>query len=65
MAKARPSVQKRLLGTKVIEKKQNKAARKANRDAEKANRSDGADGVDPDLVGIKAGPQPKPWLDEP
>ena len=64
MAKARPSVQKRIKETKALEKKMAKAARKASRQAAKSNRPDIESGVDPDLVGIKPGPQPKPWLDE-
>ncbi len=58
MAKTRPSVQKRRLDATKIEKAQAKAARKAAREAEKAEREDVPDGVDPDLVGIVAGPQP-------
>lgn len=64
MAKARPSVQKRIKETKAIEKKMAKAARKAARDAEKEDRSDVPDGVDPDLIGIKPGPQVIAWHEE-
>ena len=58
MAKTRPSVQKRRKEAAMLEKRQAKAARKAKRDADKANKVEVEDGVDPDLVGIVAGPQP-------
>ena len=58
MAKTRPSVQKRKKEAAVMEKRQAKAARKARREAEKDEREDVETGVDPDLVGIVAGPQP-------
>ena len=58
MAKTRPSVQKRRAEAAKLEKKQAKAARKAAREAAKANRET-VDGVDPDLAGIVAGPQPR------
>lgn len=65
MAKSRPSVQKRKLEAKKIERAQIKAARKASRlaqleEAHAAN-SDLPQGVDPDLAGIVAGPQPSLW----
>jgi len=56
MARTRPSVQKRIKEAKVHEKKLAKAARKAARDAERQNRGEVADGVDPDLVGLRVGP---------
>lgn len=59
MAKSRPSVQKRNLESKKIDKKQAKEARRAAREAEKAEReAQAVNGVDPDLAGIVAGPQP-------
>ncbi|MEC7945923.1 MAG: hypothetical protein VX265_00065 [Myxococcota bacterium] len=58
IAKSRPSVQKRLHEANKLEKKQIKEARKARRQAELAERRANADGVDPDLAGIVAGPQP-------
>jgi hypothetical protein len=63
MAKSRPSVQKRNLESKKHERKQLKAARRAERDAAKEERAALlATGVDPDLAGIKAGPQaPVEW----
>lgn len=59
MAKSRPSVQKRRAEAAKMEKKQAKAARKAARDAEKEEREGTESGVDPDLAGIVAGPQPR------
>lgn len=58
MAKARPSVQKRIKEANAVEKKLAKAARKAVRDAAKSARGDLPDGVDPDLVGLRVGPPP-------
>lgn len=58
MARSRPSAQKRLNEVRKQEKAQEKAERKAARIAARADRSDVADGVDPDLVGIVPGPQP-------
>ena len=57
MAKTRPSVQKRARDAKKLQKAQDKAARKAARESARGER-DTADGVDPDLAGIVAGPQP-------
>ncbi len=57
MAKSRPSVQKRINEARKMEKAQEKAERKA---ARKAGREDGDDveaGIDPDLAGIRPGPQ--------
>jgi hypothetical protein len=63
MAKTRPSVQKRNKEARAIERKLAKEARKAERQAEQANREPIEEGVDPDLVGLKPGPQPKPdWM---
>ncbi|MCO4747979.1 MAG: hypothetical protein KC912_24515 [Proteobacteria bacterium] len=61
MAKARPSVQKRIKEAKAHEKKQIKAARKAARDAARMDRTTFDEGVDPDLVGLVAGPQEIIW----
>ncbi len=59
MAKSRPSVQKRNLESKKMDRKMQKAARRAERDAAKEERAALVEsGVDPDLVGIKPGPQP-------
>ncbi len=63
MAKARPSVQKRMKELSKLEKKMAKDARRAAREAGKEDRSE-IEG-DPDLAGIVAGPQAKPaWADE-
>ncbi len=67
MAKSRPSVQKRNKEAARIEKLQQKAARRAARDAAReAGGDEVTNGVDPDLVGIVAGPQPKSddWMPE-
>lgn len=45
-------------------KRQEKAARRAARRERAAEGSDSQDGVDPDLAGIKPGPQPHPFLEE-
>ncbi len=58
MAKSRPSVQKRINEARKLEKAQEKAARKAARKAAKEGGREADDGIDPDLAGITAGPQP-------
>ena len=63
MAKTRPSVQKRHMEAAKMEKKQAKAVRKAAREDAKTDReSEG--GIDPDLAGIVAGPQPHLYDDD-
>ena len=64
MAKSRPSVQKRRNEAIKLEKKQAKAARKAQREADRNARGEAVDGEDPDLAGIIPGPQPLPEDDE-
>ncbi len=64
MAKTRPSVQKRIKEAKAHEKKMAKAARKAARDENRGAGRDVEDGIDPDLVGLVAGPQVIPWHEE-
>jgi hypothetical protein len=64
MSKTRPSVQKRLRDSRKLEKAEIKAARKAARKAAMEEVGDTPDGVDPDLVGIVAGPQPVPEDEE-
>ncbi|MCP4805162.1 MAG: hypothetical protein GY913_04585 [Proteobacteria bacterium] len=56
-------MQKRRTEAAKMDKKQAKAARKAARDASKAERGVTEDGVDPDLAGITAGPQPRLYED--
>lgn len=46
------------------EKRKEKAAQKAKKRAEKAERPEVPDGVDPDIVGIVPGPQPRQEGDE-
>jgi hypothetical protein len=62
MAKARPSVQKRNLEAKKLERAQAKAARKAARERAAAARAEASADTegDPDLAGIVAGPQHTP-----
>jgi len=58
MAKARPSVQKRKMEAKKLERQQAKAMRKVARDQANADRAEATSGEeDPDLAGIVAGPQ--------
>lgn len=60
MAKSRPSVLKRALEAKKIDRKQMKAARAAQRAKDAEERAALVEqGIDPDLDGIVAGPQPK------
>ncbi len=60
MASKRPSVQKRNNELAKREKRLAKAAKRAAREARKAEAAETVveDGIDPDLVGIQAGPQP-------
>lgn len=58
MAKSRPSVQKRNHEARKIDKAQEKAARKAARKAAGDRDRDELEGCDPDLAGIRPGPQP-------
>jgi hypothetical protein len=64
MAKTRPSVQKRKMEAKKMERTQTKAAKKAERASSENDRDSHAEGVDPDLVGIVAGPQPSIYGDD-
>lgn len=65
MAKVRPSVQKRARESKKMERKRAKASKKGERrDDDDTEAPVYADGVDPDLAGIVAGPQPHPFLDD-
>jgi hypothetical protein len=60
MAKSRPSVQKRKMEAKKLERRQIKATRRAEREQQAAERAEAiANGEDPDLIGIVPGPQPK------
>jgi hypothetical protein len=57
--KSRPSQQKRQRERQRQERQKEKQAKRLEVAAQKATGSSGrADGVDPDLAGIKAGPQP-------
>jgi hypothetical protein len=56
--KSRPSQQKRQRERQRQERQKEKQAKRQEVAAQKANNPGRADGVDPDLAGIKAGPQP-------
>ena len=60
LAKSRPSVQKRNNEAKKMAKAQEKALKRAAREAARAERGEeeAPEGIDPDLAGIVAGPQP-------
>lgn len=66
IGKPRHSVQKRRHEANKLDKKELKAARKARRLAAAAEARELHEaGVDPDLVGIRPGPQPIPEEDDP
>jgi hypothetical protein len=56
--KSRPSQQKRARERQRQERQKDKQARRQEAAAQKANNPTRADGVDPDLEGIRPGPQP-------
>ena len=56
--KSRPSQQKRQRERQRQERRTEKQARRQEAAAQKASTPTRADGVDPDLEGIQAGPQP-------
>ena len=60
-----PSVNKRQKERNRQDKQREKEAMKQQRNKEKVPRAVGADGEDPDLAGMVAGPQPIPEEDEP
>lgn len=57
MAKSRPSVQKRINEARKMEKAQEKAERKAARKAAREEGQEFEGDIDPDLAGIRPGPQ--------
>jgi hypothetical protein len=63
MGKPQSTFQKRAREQKNADRKSDKARRKAER-AEAAAEREVEDGVDPDLLGIVAGPQPLPDTDD-
>jgi hypothetical protein len=67
MAKnSRPSGSKRARERAQAERNKEKANRRLERRERKATAGPRAEGEDPDLAGIQAGPQPRPeWLDLP
>ncbi|MCA9547615.1 MAG: hypothetical protein KC613_24600 [Myxococcales bacterium] len=62
MAKARPSITKRLREKTLMEKRQRKQERKADRVTDRDDVVVNVDG-DPDLAGIVPGPQKPAWID--
>ncbi len=56
--KPRPTFLKREREKAKREKQQQKQARRAEASARKANAPTGTDGEDPDIAGIRLGPQP-------
>lgn len=65
MAKARPTITKRLREKARQERRERKSERRLQRGEERADRPEAVDGEDPDLAGIVAGPQPIPeWMRE-
>ena len=60
MAKSsRPSSQKRAREKAQLERNKEKQARRLERKEQKANAAPRAPGEDPDLAGMRAGPQPR------
>jgi len=62
--RTRPTLEKRAKERARQEKRKQKDERRANAKAQRAAtpRTDG--GEDPDIAGIRPGPQPSPWGDE-
>lgn len=58
MAKARPTAHKRATEAAKIEKRQAKEERRAQRLIDRADRTPALDDIDPDIAGIRPGPQP-------
>ena len=65
MASPRPTHTKRQREQKLVQKRQEKKLRAQENRARAANApAGGRPGEDPDLAGIKPGPQASPWGDE-
>jgi len=65
MASPRPTHTKRQREQKLVQKRQEKKLRQQENRARAANSSSNArPGEDPDLAGIKPGPQASPWGEE-
>jgi hypothetical protein len=62
--KSRPTQNKRARERARQERQEMKAARRAEVKLRKANEPAAAGGEDPDIAGIKPGPQPNPWGDD-
>ena len=67
MAKSsRPSSQKRAREKAQLERNKEKQERRLERKERKANTTPRTPGEDPDLAGMRPGPQPRdPWFDSP
>jgi len=64
--KSRPTQNKRQRERAQADKRKEKAERRQQSKARRANTpSDGVPGEDPDIAGIRPGPQPNPYGDEP
>jgi len=64
--KSRPTQNKRQRERAQADKRKEKAERRQQSKARRANTPSGApDGEDPDIAGIRPGPQPNPYGDEP
>ena len=64
MHKSRPTQNKRARERARQERQEQKAARRAELKQRKASEPAAAGGEDPDIAGIKPGPQPNPWGDD-
>jgi hypothetical protein len=65
MNRARPTHQKREREKARRERQQQKVARRAEAGARRASKPKAEGAEDPDIAGIRPGPQPSPWGDEP
>ncbi len=65
MNRSRPTHMKREREKARKERQQQKTARRAEAKVRKASTPHAGGGEDPDIAGIRPGPQPSPWEDEP
>jgi hypothetical protein len=59
--RSRPTVTKRQREQARIAKQKEKAAKRAEKSQKDRGERTGSDGADPDLAGIRPGPQPPAW----
>lgn len=62
--RSRPTQAKRAREKALVEKRQQKAARRQDAKERRTHGPNRADGVDPDIADIVPGPQPHPYLEE-